>query len=91
MRQVTIARTFTVAAGATRAEVYLWALNQCPPEFANGNVLFFSAEPNVLPAEAGEVAEIASFRPVPRPGDCRCIWQGSVQVETCRACREVGR
>ncbi|MET8146358.1 hypothetical protein ABZU32_39130 [Sphaerisporangium sp. NPDC005288] len=48
-RQVTIARTFVVAAGATRTEVYMWARSQCPPEFANGNVLFFSVEPNVLP------------------------------------------
>lgn len=48
--QSTIARTVTVRPGSTRAELYTWALRQCPPEFANANVLFFCAEPNELGA-----------------------------------------
>ncbi|GII89702.1 hypothetical protein Ssi03_76920 [Sphaerisporangium siamense] len=48
VRQLTIARTVSVSAGATRAELYTWARNQCPPAFADANVLFFSAEPNLI-------------------------------------------
>lgn len=44
----TIARTATVKPAATRDEIYTWALQQLPEQVRGGNVVFFSAEPNVL-------------------------------------------
>jgi hypothetical protein len=39
-------------AGRTRAEMYAWMLGQLPDQLQGGNVVFFSAEPNRVFAEA---------------------------------------
>ncbi|MDP9870480.1 MULTISPECIES: hypothetical protein [Streptosporangium] len=49
-RQATLIRTITADPGSTRSGLLSWALDQAGPELQGANVLFFSAEPNALPA-----------------------------------------
>lgn len=55
MRQITISKSITVKPGQTRAGLCAWMLKQAPECMQDGaNVVFFSAEPNVLlPAVTG--------------------------------------
>jgi hypothetical protein len=53
VQQATIIRTVTANPGSTRQGLLAWALKQAPAEFqTSANVVFFSAEPNVLPVPA---------------------------------------
>ncbi|OUC93111.1 hypothetical protein CA984_27475 [Streptosporangium minutum] len=49
-RQATIIRTVTAGPGSTREGLLSWAIDQAGPELQGSNVMFFSAEPNALPA-----------------------------------------
>ncbi|MEV8638632.1 hypothetical protein AB0395_43945 [Streptosporangium sp. NPDC051023] len=48
-QQATITRTVTAEATSTRAGLLAWALKQVP-QMQGANIMFFSAEPNALPA-----------------------------------------
>jgi hypothetical protein len=50
VRQATIIRTVTAEPGSTRSGLLSWALKQAPAEMQSACILFFSAEPNLLPA-----------------------------------------
>ncbi|MEU8380652.1 hypothetical protein [Streptosporangium sp. NPDC048865] len=49
VQHATIIRTVTAEPGSTRAGLLGWALKQASQEMQSANVLFFSAEPNMLP------------------------------------------
>lgn len=49
VQHATIIRTVTADPGSTRAGLLGWALKQVSEEMRSGNVLFFAAEPNLLP------------------------------------------
>lgn len=48
-RTATIIRTVTADPGSTRAGLLGWVLKQVSEEMRSANILFFSAEPNMLP------------------------------------------
>ncbi|MBB4920979.1 hypothetical protein [Streptosporangium saharense] len=48
-QQATLARVVPVEPGTTRADLLTWALGKLP-DLRGGDILFFSAEPNTLPA-----------------------------------------
>jgi hypothetical protein len=60
VQYTTLTRAIAVGSGASRLQIFDWALKQLPEEWRGANVVFFSAEPNLLtpapvevPASAG--------------------------------------
>ncbi|GGS97787.1 hypothetical protein GCM10010156_64990 [Planobispora rosea] len=49
VQQATLIRTVTAESGATRADLLDWMLKQAP-QMHGSCILFFSVEPNALPA-----------------------------------------